>query len=184
MHQLLLLISLELHSRRWNPPIIIKNLCVINHCLSNNELLRVIAIDKNLIQSIKLTFILSGYFLSCYELPYWPCQHVLRHKQSTNKQWKVMLSKWQQWVQYIFFNPTVHLLYLWAWNIWVNHDPSTWKDDDKITPHNVPDCLTMCEVTTMISCQEAAVDRWDGTHINKGTLSQVVDKKDEQHYKG
>ena len=36
----------------------------------------------------------------------------------------------------------------------------------------------------MISCQEAAVDRWDGTQINKGTLSQVVDKKDEQHYKG
>ena len=42
----LLLVSSDLRLNRWNPPMIIKNPCVIDHCTSNNELLRMIAINK------------------------------------------------------------------------------------------------------------------------------------------
>ena len=46
-----ILISLDLCSKRWNLPIMIKNPCIIVHCTSNDELLRMIAIDKHLTQS-------------------------------------------------------------------------------------------------------------------------------------
>ena len=57
----------------------IKNPCVVDHCRSNNELLRMIVAYKT-IQSIGLTFIQLGYFLSDQELSNGPSEHILGHK--------------------------------------------------------------------------------------------------------
>ena len=40
------LFSIERCLKRWKPPMMIKNPCVVDHCRSNNELLRMIAADK------------------------------------------------------------------------------------------------------------------------------------------
>ena len=53
-----------------------RNRCVVDHRLSNNELFRMIAIDKKYNQSFLLTFILLGYFSSTQELSYRPSQRV------------------------------------------------------------------------------------------------------------
>ena len=84
---------LRVRSNRWNPPMTTRNRCVVDHRLSNNELFRMIAIDKKYNQSFLLTFILLGYFSSTQELSYRPSQHVFRHKQRTDEQRKTVLGK-------------------------------------------------------------------------------------------
>ena len=160
-----------------------KKPCVIVHCLPNDELFRIIAIDKKLTQGIELTFILGqmGYYPSPHELSDCPCQHVLRHKQGTNEQRNAMLRKRSQWIQYMSFNPTVCLSFLWARNVRMNRDPSTQKDCSKATPNNVPNRTTMRKVGAVVFCQRTVVDRRNGVRVNEGPLHQVVDKQEEQH---
>ena len=114
----------------------VKNPCVIDYPRSNNELLRTITIDKNIIE---LTF---GYSPSSQELSNCACQHILGYKQRTDEQRKAILYKRQQWIRYTHFNPTVCLSHLLAWNVWMNRDPSTEKDGGKATPNNAPDGAT------------------------------------------
>ena len=45
-------------------------------------------------------------------------QYILGYQQSTYEQWKAMLGKWQQWIPYLYFIPTVCLSHLWVWNIY------------------------------------------------------------------
>ena len=63
-------------------------------------------------------------------------------------------------------------------------DPGTRKDSSETTPHNAPDRSATREVGTTISRQRAVVDRRDGAGIDKGTLKQVVEKDEKQHYRG
>ena len=142
-----------------------------------------IVIDKKLSQSIELTLVLGlvGYFPSFHELSDCPCQHVLRHKQSTNEQWNAMLGKRSQWIPYMSFNPTVCLSFLRARNVRMNRDPSTQKDGGKATPNNVPNRTTMRKVGAVVFCQRTVVDRWNRVRVNEGPLQQVVDKQEKQH---
>ena len=99
-----------------------------------------IATDKKKYnQSFILTFILLGHFSSAQELSYRSSQHVFGRKQRTDEQRKTVLGKQQQWIPYIFFNPTVCTSLLQTWNIWVDSDPGAREDRDKTTPNNVPD---------------------------------------------
>ena len=40
--RLSLIVSSELRSKRWNPPMMIKNPCIVDHCTSKDELLLLI----------------------------------------------------------------------------------------------------------------------------------------------
>ena len=61
-------------------------------------------------------------------------------------------------------------------------DPCAWEDGNETTPHNIPDRLAVCEVTAMIGIQQAEVKGWNGAHVDRGSLKQVVDKEEKQHY--
>ena len=63
-------------------------------------------------------------------------------------------------------------------------DPGTRKDSSETAPHNAPDCSATREVGTMISSQRAVVDGGNGAGIDKGTLKQIVEKDEKQHYGG
>ena len=144
---------------------------------------RLLLIKKNFNQNFELTTILLGYSPSAKELSYCPSQHILGYKQRTNKQWKAMFGKWQQWIPYTSFNPTICFSRLRTWNIRVDRDPGAWEDCYKTTPHDIPDWSTVRKVGTMIRCQRAVVDGRDGAGINKGSLNKVVDKNEKQHFK-
>ena len=63
-------------------------------------------------------------------------------------------------------------------------NPGTQKDSSKTAPHNAPDCLAMCEVSTAICHQHAVTNERDQAGIDKGSLKQVVEKDQKQHYGG
>ena len=137
--------------------------------------------NRYVTQSFELTFILFSYFLSSEELSYRPRQHVLGHKQCTDKQRQAMLGKRQQWVPYTSFNPTFCLSLLRAWNIRVDGDPGTWEDGNETAPDNIPDCPAVREVSTTIWRQWAVVNGWDRAGTDWGPLDQVVDEEEKQH---
>ena len=94
-----------------------------------------------------------------------------------------MFGKWQQWIPYTSFNPTICFSRPRTWNIRVDRDPGAWEDCYKTTPHDIPDWSTVRKVGTMIRCQRAVVDGRDGAGINKGSLNKVIDKNEKQHFK-
>ena len=132
-------------------------------------------------QSIQLTFILIGYFLSFQVLPDRPSQYVLGYDQCTHEQWKAMLCKQQKWVPYPSLKAIFCLMLLWTWDIRMDGHPSARENSNKTTPHNVPDGVTMCEVYAWIWLQWPFIDRRDRVGINIKLLNKVVNEDEKQH---
>ena len=75
-------------------------------------------------QSVKLTFVVFGYFPSTQVLSNSPGQNILGYEQRTYEQRKSMLGKRPKWIQYPFFNTTVRLSLPWTRDVGMYSNPS------------------------------------------------------------
>ena len=64
----------------------------------------------------------------------------------------------------------------------MNSDPGTRKDRDKTTPNNAPNCPAMGEIHAVVSHQRVVINGLDGATVNRGSVNQVVDKEENQHF--
>ena len=90
----------------------------------------------------------------------------------------------QEWVPYPSLNTTIRLSHPGTRNVGMNGNPSARENCSKTTPHYIPDRPAVPEVGTTIGAKRAGVKRWNGARIDRGSLKQVVDEEEKQHYKG
>ena len=97
-------------------------------------------------QSVKLTFVVFGYFPSTQVLSNGPGQNILGYEQRTYEQRKAVLGKRENWVPYPTFNTILRLPLLRTRNIWVNSNPRARENSDSAAPNNIPYSSTPSEI--------------------------------------
>ena len=93
-----------------------------------------------------------------------------------------MFSEWEEWVPYPPLKTILCLPLLRTWHIRMNSHPCTWENSGKTAPNDIPYCARMCKVRAWIWLGWVTDNKWSRAGMDR--KDQVIEKDEEQHFKG